>query len=69
MGVAGPDGSYVMVFEGPEGALRSNGEVYSVPVTVTALALGDLAGDHSRDLVIAAGRDLMLVRGRDRFER
>ena len=66
VGVAGANGSYVMVFEGPEGALRSSAEIYSAPATVTAIALAELGGDHSIDLAVAAGRDLMLVQGRDR---
>ena len=66
VGVTSEAGSKVLVFEGPEGALESNGEVYSVPAMVTALALGNLAGDHAIDLVVAAEHDLMLVGGRDR---
>src|SRR5882672_5355262 len=66
VGVAGPSGSSVMVFEGPEGALRSQPEVFSTQSKVTSLALGEMDDDLASDLVVAAGRDLLMVRGRDR---
>ncbi len=56
----------VLVFEGPQGALRQKPEVIPVPAAVTALALGALDDEFGQDLAVAAGSDLFLVHGRDR---
>ena len=59
-------GAQVLVFEGPEGALRSNPEVLSVPASATALMLGRLNGDYLFDLAVSTGSALLVVEGRDR---
>jgi len=66
VGVAATDGPRVMVFEGPEGALRSSPEVFVTRSPVTSLVVGHLDGDQQADLAIAAGRELLIVSGRDR---
>jgi hypothetical protein len=66
VGVTGPNGSSVMVFEGPEGALRSQPEVLTTSHTVNSLALDRVDDDPEVDLLIAAGSELILVHGRDR---
>jgi CSLREA domain-containing protein len=66
VGVMTPDGPQALVFESPGGALTGEPEIFSVPATVTALALGQLAGDPAIDLAVAAGHELMIVHGRDR---
>ncbi len=66
VGVNGQDGSMVMVFEGPEGALKAQPEVFAMPATVTALALGQSDSSYEIDLAIGAGDELVLVHGRDR---
>src|SRR5262249_31731353 len=66
IGVKGPDGSKVMVFEGPLGACRAKPEVFDLPDEVTSLALGHLDGEYTMDLAAAAGRGLLIVHGRDR---
>ncbi|HJQ69561.1 MAG TPA: BACON domain-containing carbohydrate-binding protein [Blastocatellia bacterium] len=55
-----------LVFEGPSGALRAEPEAISLPSEASSLALGRTDGDGWIDLVIAAGRELLSVRGRDR---
>ncbi|HLG12937.1 MAG TPA: VCBS repeat-containing protein [Blastocatellia bacterium] len=64
--VNGEDGAKALVFEGPEGALRGEPEVFDLPAEATALALGQLDDEYTMDLVVAAGRELMVVHGRDR---
>jgi hypothetical protein len=64
--VDGAEGSRVLVFEGPDGALKARPEVIPVPATVSSLGLGHLAGTTLGDLAVAAERDLLVVRGRDR---
>src|SRR5262249_5866956 len=66
IGVNGERGAQVLVFEGPEGALRATPEVFASPAEVTSLALGQLDDSYEMDLAIAAGHELMVVHGRDR---
>jgi hypothetical protein len=67
VGLDGPGGPKVLVFEGPEGALRSEPEILSMPAVVSCLALGQLNNDPIMDLAVAAGAELMVVLGRDRM--
>ena len=64
--VSGAGGPKTIVFEGPEGAARAAPEVLDLPSEARALALGRLDDDPWIDLVVAAGRDLLTVAGRDR---
>jgi hypothetical protein len=66
VGVSSERGSEVLVFEGPEGALRAGPEVIKLGAPITSLALGQLAGDYAFDLVVATGNQLLMVQGRDR---
>lgn len=66
VGIVGPEGPQVLVFEGPEGALRGKPEVFALPAEATALALGQLDDSYEMDLAVAAGRELLIVHGRDR---
>ena len=64
--VTTPQGSRVLVFEGPEGALRSKPETFAMPAEVSSLALGQPGNNFETDLAVAAGRDLVVIHGRDR---
>ncbi len=66
VGVSGDGGAQALVFEGPEGALRARPEAIVLPEEATELALGQVDGDHLFDLAAAAGRELVIVAGRDR---
>ncbi|MEW6211782.1 MAG: hypothetical protein AB1631_25725, partial [Acidobacteriota bacterium] len=66
VGVTEQEGSKAMVFEGPEGALRSRPEIFDLPAEATSLALGQLDESYEIDLAIAAGNQLMIAHGRDR---
>ncbi len=66
LGVSGKRGPEVLVFEGPEGALRANPESFELPAEASSLALGQLDESNGMDLAIAAGHDLIIVHGRDR---
>lgn len=66
IGIDGAGGPRVLVYEGPTGALRSLPETIRLPAPASALVLGQLNSDSERDLAVAAGRALMLVKGRDR---
>jgi hypothetical protein len=66
VGITGAMGSQALVFEGPEGALRSKPEILALPAEAGSLALGQLEGDGSFDLVAATGREILIFEGRDR---
>jgi hypothetical protein len=67
VGVSGEQGSKVVVFEGPEGALRATPETFELPAEATSLALGQLDESYEIDLAVSAGHELLLVHGRDRM--
>jgi hypothetical protein len=64
--VSGESGSQLLVFEGPEGALRAHPEVFKLKAPATALALGQLDAEYPNDLAVASGNEVLLVTGRDR---
>ena len=65
VGIDTEGGSAVLVFEGPEGALDSIPEVIALPAAPMALTLGRLDDDVFFDLAVAAGQELMILRGRN----
>src|SRR5437588_3709412 len=56
----------LLVFEGPEGALKHEPETIALPAPATSFALGQLDDSYEMDLAVAAGNDLVIVHGRDR---
>ena len=60
------DGSAVLVFQWPTGALRGAPEPIRLPAAATDLLLAQLDDDSFADIAIAAGTELLIVRGRDR---
>src|SRR5438094_103318 len=61
-----PVQAQLLVFEGPEGALKRDPETIALPAPATSLALGQLDDSYEMDLAVAAGNDLVIVHGRDR---
>jgi hypothetical protein len=66
VGITAADGAKVLVFEGPDGALKAAPESFALPGEAVSLALGQLTGDYWMDLAVAAGNDLLIITGRDR---
>ena len=66
IGVGADDGPKVMLFEGPDGALKSKPEVFSIDSEARSLALGRFDDDYLIDLAVAAGSELTTLYGRDR---
>jgi uncharacterized repeat protein (TIGR01451 family) len=66
LGVTTVQGSRVLVFESPRGAVQAQPEIFRMPAPVTALALGRFAGGAMIDLAVGAGDQLVLIEGRDR---
>jgi parallel beta-helix repeat protein len=64
--IDGPSGPQVQVFEWPTGARHAEPEVIALPARATALALGRLHEGYEVDVAVAAGRELLIVQGRDR---
>src|SRR5262249_15293434 len=66
IGVNQGSSSSLLVYEGSEGALKSQPEVFSLPGDATALAVGQFDDDPMIDFAAASGRKLTIVHGRDR---
>lgn len=65
VGIDGPDGPALLLFESPRGALCSEPIVIPLSGQVTSLAIGLLDGDHLFDVVVASGGELLILRGGD----
>ena len=66
VGVQGEGAYHILVFEGPQGALRSLPEALSAPGEITSLSLGQLDEYYAIDLAAASGGELLVIHGRDR---
>src|SRR5262245_27067561 len=64
--VTGPAGHQLLVFEGAEGALAHEPEVFLLPAPATSVALDHMDEDYPVDIVVAAGNHLLVIQGRDR---
>ncbi len=62
--VAGSDGPRLLLFK----SVASEPEVITLPAEANALALGQFDNGYETDLAVAAGRRLLIVRGRDESE-
>jgi FG-GAP-like repeat len=63
--ISGTQGAKVLVFEGPGGAMSATPETLDIPAQATSLALGQLNDSYELDLAVAAGHELIIVRGHD----
>ena len=63
-GDAGPE---LLVFEAPQGALKSTPEAIPISARATSLGIGHLDDDFQADIAATAGQDLIVVHGRDRL--
>jgi hypothetical protein len=66
VGVATASGARALVFESPEGALRGKAESFELPGEANAIAIGNLDADYTMEIAVAAGRELIVIGGRDR---
>jgi uncharacterized repeat protein (TIGR01451 family) len=66
LGVTTARGARVLVFESPRGAVQAQPEIFRMPESVRALALGRFTGGAMIDLAVGAGDQLVLIEGRDR---
>jgi FG-GAP-like repeat len=64
--IEGANGPQLLVFEGPEGAMKAQPEIFSLPAPANQLALGQLDNEYAIDLAISAANSLLIVHGRDR---
>jgi len=63
------DGAKLLVYESEAGAFNAVPEVIALPAAAKAVAIGQLDDEYPIDIAVAAGRDLLIVRGRDRKPR
>jgi hypothetical protein len=66
VGINNDTAAKALIFEGPNGALHSQPEEILLPGDASSFATGQLDNDYEIDLAIAAGSDLVVVKGRDR---
>lgn len=66
VGIDGPTGPRVLVYEGPDGALHHPPEGFLLRAPATDLSLVQLDGSGGTDLAVAAGEEVVIVYGRDR---
>ena len=66
IGLATPKGAELLVFESPRGAMFAEPEASVLPAVPMALAAGQLDTGYALDLAVAAGRQVVIVHGRDR---
>ncbi len=66
VGIAGASGPQLLIFEAPQGALAEQPEVISLPAEAAAIELAQLDDGYEMDAAVAAGRELLIVHGRDR---
>lgn len=58
------EGSFVAIYEHPEGTFRVKPDVFRVPSPVNSIAIGKLDTDAYNDVALASGNQLTLVHGR-----
>jgi parallel beta-helix repeat protein len=66
VGVTGRNGFKLLILEGTSGAMAATPEVLDLPAAASVLAVGQLDDDYPIDLAVAAGRQLIVIHGRDR---
>jgi uncharacterized repeat protein (TIGR01451 family) len=66
IGIVGDDGAKALVFESPLGAMHAKAEIIDLPDAASAFAIANIDADYPVDIAIAAGKELLLVKGRDR---
>ena len=65
-GVVNGRGARALVFAGPHGALQAAPESIKLPAPARAFAAGHFDERYETDFAVAAGRELLVVHGRDR---
>ena len=64
--VKGSGTAKLLVYEGPAGAVNAAPEMISLPLESRSIAIGQLDDSFPVDFSVAAGHELIVVRGRDR---
>ncbi|MGA9770544.1 MAG: HYR domain-containing protein [Blastocatellia bacterium] len=65
VGILAADGPKTLIYESLEGASRATPEVFNLSSEATALTLGKLDDDYLTDVAVAAGKDVLVIYGRD----
>ncbi|HKS42340.1 MAG TPA: HYR domain-containing protein [Blastocatellia bacterium] len=69
VGILAADGPKALVYESPEGASRAIPEAFNLSAEATVLALGRLDDDYLMDFAVAAGKEALVVYGKDDKEK
>ncbi len=63
--VDGPSGAHALTFESPDGAQYATPRDFALPAPATSIAIGRFLTETYGDVALAAGRDLVAIRGHD----
>ncbi|MCI0485037.1 MAG: HYR domain-containing protein [Blastocatellia bacterium] len=66
VGVVTAEGPKALIFEGPGGAMSGSPESIDLPDRAADMVIGQLNDDFLSDLAVAAGKELVVIKGRDR---
>jgi uncharacterized repeat protein (TIGR01451 family) len=66
VGVVSDNGARALIFQGPSGAMNAEPESFALPAVATDFAIGQFDDDLAADVVVAAGRSLLMIHGRER---
>jgi uncharacterized repeat protein (TIGR01451 family) len=64
--INGASGSKLLVYEASNGALNADPEILNLPSEAKSLAIGQLDDAFPVDIAVAAGREMLIIHGRDR---
>lgn len=67
LGIETAGGAQLLIYESPDGAWRTRPEVFALKQRAEALAVGRIDRDAFSDVVVGAGSEMTVVRGRDRL--
>ena len=66
VGTANGTNAHVLVFEGPNGALRNKPEEFELNQPASSFAFASFTGGVSSDIAVAGGDELTIIKARDR---
>src|SRR5438105_2464481 len=63
VGVNGPSGAALLIYDGAEGGLKATPTQLALPGEATAATFGEFDGDPFRDLAVAVGSEIEIIHG------
>ncbi len=66
VGIENTESAQLLIFEGPNGALQHEPEVYELDAPASTISINQFDEHYAIDLAVAAGHELRFISGRDR---